>query len=67
MSMSAEENKALVRRYFAAIDAGSDPAVLDQFISPDFQTHNPFPGTSPALAGFKRAFVIFRDATPGGT
>ncbi|MBI2321017.1 MAG: ester cyclase [Chloroflexi bacterium] len=64
--MSTEANKALVRRYFEAIDARRDPAVLDEFLAPDFLTHNPPPGFAPDLDGQKRAFVHFLAATPDG-
>ena len=39
--MSAEENKAVVRRYFEEIDAKLDASVLDEFVAPDFVDHNP--------------------------
>jgi hypothetical protein len=42
--MSAEEKKALMRRYFEAIDAACQAGnadVLDEFAAPDFVTHNP--------------------------
>ena len=42
--MSAEENKALVRRYFEAIDARRVPAVVDEFLGIDFVSHSPSPG-----------------------
>ena len=37
--MSAEENKALVRRFFDAIDQGNLD-VLDQVLAPDFRTQD---------------------------
>ena len=42
--MSAEENKALVRRYFEAIDARRGQAVVDEFLAPDVVSHHPSPG-----------------------
>ena len=35
--MSVEQNKTLVRRYFEA--AGEDPAIYDEILSADFQSH----------------------------
>lgn len=64
--MSAEANKALVRRYFEAIDARRDPAMLDEFLAPDFLTHNPPPGFAPDREGQKQAFAHFLAATPDG-
>ena len=54
--MSPEQNKELVRRYIAAVDANhtSDWSVLDTFIAEDFVAHNPaFPGVSLDREGIK--------------
>jgi len=50
--MSARENKALTRRYFEEIDKGA-VGVIDEFISPNIVAHNPPPGVSPNIEGFK--------------
>jgi steroid delta-isomerase-like uncharacterized protein len=66
--MSAEENKALVRRYIEAIDANSsgDWSVIDEYVAEDFVAHNPpLPGVSLDRDGLKEAAEIFRVATPG--
>ena len=66
--MSAEENKALIRRYVQAIDDNrtSDWSVLDEFIAEDFVAHNPpIPGVGLDRQGMKDAAEIFRVATPG--
>jgi predicted ester cyclase len=60
----SEANKELIRRYFAAVDQG-DVCILDEFVAPDFVDHNPFPGTTPDLAGLKQAYEIFLHGTPG--
>lgn len=63
--MSVEqENKALIRRYFEAIDTGKIE-VLDEFVATDFLNHNPFPGTSADREGLKQAFTISLATTPG--
>ena len=64
--MSAEENKALVRRYFEEIDEQRDVSVLDEFVVPDFIDHNPSPGFAPDLEGLKQSFLHFLAATPDG-
>jgi predicted ester cyclase len=64
--MTAEENKALIRRYFEEIDARRDASVLDEFFAPDFIDHNPSPGFTPDLEGLKQSFVHFLAATPDG-
>ena len=66
--MSAEENKALIRRYVQAIDDNrtSDWSVLDEFVAENFVAHNPpIPGVSLDREGLKQAAEIFRVATPG--
>ncbi len=66
--MSVEENKALVRRYFEAIDAACEagnPDVVDEFLAPDFHEHNPFPGIPPTRDGWKQAFMMFVRGAPG--
>lgn len=66
--MSLDENKAVVRRYFAAIDAAceaGDADVVDEFLAPDFVEHHPFPGIPPTRDGWKQAFMHFVQGAPG--
>jgi predicted ester cyclase len=65
--MPAEENKALVRRYFETIDRG-DYDALDQFVVAEYVDHNPppIPGLAPGLAGVKQACRYFQQAHPDG-
>ncbi len=66
--MSAEENKALIRRFFQAIDDGcktGNADILDEFLAPDFVEHNPFPGLPPTREGWKQAFEGFVAGAPG--
>lgn len=64
--MSAEDNKALVRRFYNEIDKGNID-ILDELVAADYIDHNPppIPGLSSGLAGLKQAFRLFWDATPG--
>ena len=64
--MSAEINKALVRRFYEEIDKGN-MEILDELVAADYLDHNPppFPGLKHGLEGLKQAFQIFRAATPG--
>src|SRR2546423_13120226 len=64
--MSAEENKALVRRFYAEIDKGNLDA-MDELVAGDYLDHNPlpFPGLAKGREGLKQAFKIFWEATPG--
>jgi serine phosphatase RsbU (regulator of sigma subunit)/ketosteroid isomerase-like protein len=51
---SAEENKALVRRFVEA-QANADLDTLDELLAPDFVDHNRLPGQEPGREGFMRA------------
>ena len=64
--MSAEANKALVRRFYEEIDKGNLDA-MDELVDPDYLDHNPppFPGLPPGRDGLKQAFKIFWEATTG--
>jgi predicted ester cyclase len=66
--MSAEENKALVRRYFVAIDEACEAGnadIVDDFLAPEFVEHNPFPGVPPTREGWKQVFKEFVKGAPG--
>ena len=64
--MSAEANKALVRRFYEEIDKGN-LAAMDELVAEDYIDHSPppFPGLASGRAGLKQAFEIFWVATPG--
>ena len=64
--MSPDENKALVRRFYAEIDKGNIDA-MDELVAEDYLDHNPppFPGLAKGREGLKQAFKIFWEATPG--
>jgi hypothetical protein len=55
----SEGNKALVRRFLEVVDTGN-PAILDEYISPSYNDHNPppFPGLAPGLEGARQAFAL---------
>lgn len=64
--MSAEVNKALVRRFYEEIDKGNLDA-MDELVDADYVDHNPppLPDLPPGREGLKQAFKIFWEATPG--
>jgi predicted ester cyclase len=64
--MGAEENKELIRRFYAEIDAGN-LAAMDELVAEDYANHHPppFPGLASGREGLKQAFQIFWEATPG--
>src|SRR4051812_49588752 len=65
-AMTIEENKALVRRFYAQIDAGNIDA-MDALVAEDYVDHHPppFPGLAAGRGGVKQAFRIFWGGTPG--
>ncbi|HAP91726.1 MAG TPA: ester cyclase [Arthrobacter bacterium] len=63
--METDDNKALVRRFYAEIDAGNI-AAMDELVAEGYLDHNPpFPGLPGGREGLKVAFSIFWTATPG--
>jgi predicted ester cyclase len=64
--VSVEENKALVRRFYAEIDAGNIDA-MDELVAEGYMDHTPppFPGLASGREGLKQSFEIFWKATPG--
>ncbi len=52
--MSVEENKALVRRFYEETHSKGNLAAIDQFVAPDFENHNPFPGEAAGIEGVKQ-------------
>jgi len=62
--MSAEENMALVRRWFAETDRGN-LGVVDELLPPDYLDHNPpIPGLPPGREGVRQANLVARAAFP---
>lgn len=61
-----EENKAVVRRFFAELDGGNLD-IVDELVAVDFVDHDPppFPGLAEGRAGLRQAAEMFWNATPG--
>ena len=60
----SEDNKALVRRWFAEIDKGSS-TIEDELLPPDYIDHDPpLPGMAPGREGVKQANALLRAAFP---
>jgi steroid delta-isomerase-like uncharacterized protein len=59
--MSTEENKAIVRRFYAAYN-DYDLAALDAIVASDYHDHNPAPGQGPGLTGLKQLYGLFHNA-----
>jgi len=59
--MSAERNKALVRRFLEA-HAKGDLDTLDEMLAPDFVDHNLLPGQRPGREGYLRAHTEYHGA-----
>ncbi len=61
--MPAEENKAIVRRAYEAINQNNLDA-LDEMVAPDITDHDPAPGQGPGLEGVKQYFSSLHTAFP---
>ena len=60
----SEENKALVRRWFAEIDKGNEH-IVDELVAIDYIDHNPpLPDMAPGREGVKQANTLLRVAFP---
>jgi serine phosphatase RsbU (regulator of sigma subunit)/predicted ester cyclase len=59
--MSAENNKALVRRFLEA-HAKGDLDTLEEMLAPDFVDHNLMPGQQPGREGYLRALTEYHAA-----
>jgi steroid delta-isomerase-like uncharacterized protein len=62
--MSAEQNKALVRRFFEEIMNGNNLSLIDEFVAPDFVEHEAMPGAASGREGFRQTSIMFRSAFP---
>jgi len=61
--MSAEENKARIRRGFEEMVNRGDAAVAEELLAPDYVNHA-FPGVPPGPAGLLQAVGMFRAGFP---
>jgi predicted ester cyclase len=62
--MATEENKALVRRWFAETDRGND-GIVDELCAPDYVDHSPpLPGMGSGSAAVRQANAALRAAFP---
>ena len=62
--MSAEENKALVRHWFAQLDE-RNLAIIDEMLPADYVDHNPpLPDMPPGRAGVWQASLVLAAAFP---
>jgi steroid delta-isomerase-like uncharacterized protein len=62
--MSAEENKALIRRWFEECYNQGNVAVADQLIAADYVNHSAPHGQASGLEGEKRYITMIRSAFP---
>src|SRR5919109_1903816 len=63
-TVMSEENKALVRRWFAEIDKGNEH-IVDELIAVDYIDHNPvLPDMAPGREGVKQTNALLRAAFP---
>jgi len=62
--VSAEKNKAIVRRLVDEAQTNGDFGVIDELLADDFVDHSPFPGVPPTRAGVKLLFGYLRAAFP---
>jgi steroid delta-isomerase-like uncharacterized protein len=62
--MSAEQNKALVRRFVEEAQTRHNLGAIDEYMAPDFVDHSVPPGLPPDREGVKMQFTMFFTALP---
>jgi steroid delta-isomerase-like uncharacterized protein len=62
--MTAENNKALVRRFVAEAQSHHNLSAVDEYLSPDFVDHSVPAGLPPTREGVKLQFGMFLAALP---
>lgn len=62
--MTAERNKAVVRRLIDEAQAQGNLAVVDELLADDFVDYTPFPGVPPTRDGVKMLFGYLRSVFP---
>ena len=62
--MSAEDNKALVRRFVEEVQSGGNTDLIDEICSPEFVNHSAPPGLPADCEGIKILTTMFKGAFP---
>ena len=62
--MSAQDNKALVRRFVDEVQSGGNISLIDEICSPEFVNHSAPPGVPADCEGIKIVTAMFRGAFP---
>jgi predicted ester cyclase len=62
--VSAEDNKALVRRFVDEVQSGGNIDLIDEICSPGFVNHSAPPGVPADREGIKIVTAMFRGAFP---
>jgi steroid delta-isomerase-like uncharacterized protein len=62
--MSAEQNKALVRRLVEEVQSGHNLGLVNELLAADFVDHSVPPGLPPDREGVKMQFAMFFQAFP---
>ena len=63
--MSAEENKAIVRRFWEVWEEDDFIELIDEFLAPDYVNHSPgFPDQPTGPEGVKAVVSMFRSGMP---
>jgi steroid delta-isomerase-like uncharacterized protein len=63
-AVSAEDNKALVRRFVDEVQSGGNIDLIDEICSPEFVNHSAPPGIPADCEGIKILTAMFRGAFP---
>jgi len=64
ITVSAEDNKALVRRFVDEVQSGGNNGLIDEICSPEFVNHSASPEIPADCEGIKIITAMFRGAFP---
>jgi steroid delta-isomerase-like uncharacterized protein len=64
MDNQTNENKKICQRFFEELHNQNNPDIINDLVSPDVYSHDPFPGQKPGAIGLKETTELFRKAFP---
>jgi steroid delta-isomerase-like uncharacterized protein len=62
--MSAEENKAVVRRFITEVIAGGNMALTEELVAPNYVNYSLPPGAPPGVEGLTLLLAMLRAGVP---
>ena len=61
---NGKSNKQAINEFASKVLGGGDAGLVDRYIDPGFVDHQPWPGHTPDVAGFRAGLAEFHQAFP---